>query len=467
MLPLLASLAITYQAPYCASLYWEVQALAGGAHVNVAAYRQDWGMQPGDQAMLAAFQRIKADYHGSFPRRPARENAYLPMAPLGDTAVDTRFDNCFLASASLPEAWARVDGLLAEDDARDLRRVLAHFEPRFAKRFKRLGYLAKYRDEFARYAPGSGLETWLDRSLRFYGVPAATRLTPKVTFVFTPAAHGTHAVQLGSNLVVEVIQGETPAQRADVVAHELSHYFYEEGRAGDDPAFIQAVYQAAGPHAGPAMGLINEGLATAIGQGAVQEALAPDKFKRALARPNGFYTNAEIDAYAKAIFPAVKQALLAGKPVRDLVPDLVAGYLRAFEHQPLTPARVLTNYMLVLEGRRDPAFADYFKAIPPRSIFHESLLDGGAFWTKYQGLPGLVALTADQVPELATQAASYGLTPAELASLRGAAPGVLIKPRPTGGSLFIVVAADRPALGRAMARFAALPRIEAGWMPLP
>lgn len=439
-----------------ASLYWLVNALAGGdQHVNGEAYARDWQGQKDDAPHLAAFRRLRDAYRGPLPEREPRENGYVPMPPSDATEVSTRFANCFLAVDTMDQAWARVDGLLAEDDARALRRIMAHFQPRFERKFKQMTYLAAYRTAFQRYARQNHLDTWLGRASRFYGVPADARLRPRVTFVYSPPAGLSHGRRLANNLIVEVLPNEKPVDRVDVVVHELAHYFYGEAGLEDDPSFVEAFYKAGGADAGAALGLINESLATAIGQGAVQEALNP----RGFAKP-GWYADDAINPNAHAIFPSVKAALLAGTPVRQLVPQLVAGYHQAFKDQVPTPPRVLTSYMLVLDHRRDAIFQDYFKAIPPRSIFGSSLAESGAMWTKYRGLTGVIGLTAAELP--AFKASSYGLD----VNLTGAS-GVFIKARPTGGYLFIVTAPDKPALGQAMARFAAMESLPEGWTPLP
>jgi hypothetical protein len=459
------ALEVRYEAPMPASLYWLVNALAGGdQHVNAEAYRADWHPRPDDAPNLAEFRRLRDAYRGALPDRAPRENGYLPMPPSDGTEVATRFANCFLAADTMDQAWQRVDGLLTEDDAHALRRVMEHFQPRFERKFRQLSYLGAYRTAFQRFGRQAGLDAWLARASRFYGVAPGTPLHPRVTFVYSPPAQRTHGRRLGGNLIVEVLPGEKPADRVDVVAHELSHYFWGQAGLEDDPAFVQAFFQAGGADAGAALGLANEALATAIGQGVVEEALAPAAFKRSLARKGSWYADDAIEPDARAIFPAVKAALLAGTPVKQIVPQLVAGYRQAFAGQVPTPARVLTSYMLVLEQRRDPAFEGYFKRIPPRSIFGAKLDEGGAMWSKYRGLSGVVGVTAAQLPALAKLAGSYGLAPEDLDH---AGPGVLIKTRPTGGYLFVVVAPDRPALGQALARFAALKSLPPGWTPLP
>ena len=68
----------------------------------------------------------------------------------------------------------------------------------------------------------------------------------------------------------------------------------------------------------------------------------------------------------------------------------IQAFSQAFQGQVPTPPRVLTSYMLVLDHRRDPLFQDYFKAIPPRSIYGSSLEESGPMWTRYRGLTGVI-----------------------------------------------------------------------------
>lgn len=464
--------ALRFEASYPASLYWYLNALAGDHHVNVAAYRAHWrtvaGGLPSDESALTAFREVRDRYLGSFPQDGERENVWLPSPPVMGNDVGIRFAGCFLGSRTMDEAWLKASGLLTPPDMTRLRQAVAAVEPRFARQWRSWTYLDDYRKDYATYASQVDLAGMLGRAARFLGVPAGMTVDAPVTFVFTPPTQNTHGRKVGGNLIVEVVPGEKPVERVDVVAHEICHLLYEQAGLSDDPALIDAWYKAGGPAtAGPALALLNEGVATAIGQGVATAALDPEAFARTRAKAGGWYADDRIDPYAKAIYPTVVAGMAGGKPLTGRAGDFLAAYRQAFGGGSSAPRNWLANYLLILPGRRDPVFAAYFGVAPPRSIFGATIGEGARDWRRWPGIAAVMGVTTAELPQLKAAAAGWGLDAAELARLENGEPGLHVETRAGGAPLFVVAAADRPTLGLALARFARLSEAAAGYTPLP
>ena len=75
---------------------------------------------------------------------------------------------------------------------------------------------------------------------------------------------------------------------------------------------MQAFADSKHPAAMLAWGLLNEALATALGNAIVQERLDSKEAARLLAKPRGLYAEEAVDKAAKAALPLVRAALAQG-----------------------------------------------------------------------------------------------------------------------------------------------------------
>lgn len=456
---------VAYQAGQPANFFWLVNALAGDPHTSTAAFRDYWRQagfaRPADGDHLATFRRVRDRYAGEYLRDADERPSLVPVSP-ADGDLRQKFQALFLSSQTMDEVWLKGEVLLAERDRDALRDVFAHFRPAFDAHWRKAGHLAAYRDRFARFATAHDLAALLGRAAGFYGVPAARPLDVRVIFLFTPTARHTYGRAVGPNLVVEVPAGQAPEDQVDVVVHELCHYFYDRGGVEQDPAFMQAVFGSGARHAGPTWSLLNEGLATAIGQGVAAETLAPKAFAKTRGKPLGWYAEPRIDAFSQAIFPEVRAAMTAGQTYRTLAPSLLAAYDRALGAAADDPKAYLASYALIDAFPRRQGFARYFEQVPPRSVWHARFGGAARMLADYPAQTVVVAATAQDLPRVREELAAYHLTAAQLGALQAHERALLVVRRPANGYVFFVYGRDAAALDEAMARFGALPRFAEG-----
>jgi len=116
--------------------------------------------------------------------------------------------------------------------------------------------------------------------------------------------YGTHAQAIGRYLLIEVFPGETLLDEVGPIVHENVHFLLK----AIDRKRWEALEQKAtgsGPGGTMAWRLLHEALPTALAQG-----LATYELRRAeWSMDEPWYHVAEIDAYAKRLFPIVKDAL--------------------------------------------------------------------------------------------------------------------------------------------------------------
>ncbi len=154
---------------------------------------------------------------------------------------------------------------------------------------------------------------------------------PVVTFhlLVRPRSSGaTTGKQLENHALIEVIPGQPPEARIDVVAHELFHYFLDRTPISVRTELLRAFIAAPDPASLAVYGLLDESLATAFGNGLVAEAvLPPEQFERRLTRKGSLYDRESIDETAKATLALVRAYLSAGRTLSD--PAFVSDYLKA------------------------------------------------------------------------------------------------------------------------------------------
>jgi hypothetical protein len=139
-----------------------------------------------------------------------------------------------------------------------------------------------------------------------------------------PGRAGATATQVENHSVIEVPEGDAPANRMPVFVHEIVHYLYAQAPALEHTRIVRFFAGAQEPYALGSYNILNEALATAIGNGLVQRMMVgQEKFAPFAAQPRSFYNDEFIDRAGKALLPITESALRAGG-------KLDAEFLRAY-----------------------------------------------------------------------------------------------------------------------------------------
>lgn len=463
-------LRVEYAASYPANFYYVINALAGDHRTNSAAYQGFWNKRfrrnAADDRFLDLYRKIRSTYRGGYVEVSPPDNPYLPLAPRAGAELSVKFSSLFLSCDRWEDIWPKADILLTEEDAAALRSVFDHFRPRFDTLWQETAYLKGFTSEFKTYSRTLGLDGLMAKTAAFCGTPSDRVLRMRVNFVFGPPADTSHGRQLGPHLLVEVRPHEKPTDRVGVVAHEMTHYFFERAHVDEAPEFLASLYGTGDPHAGTLLGLLNEGLATAVGQGIVQQMATPRTFERSLSQDGSWYRNDAIDSFAKAVYPVVSSALKTERPLSSAVKDLLASYRKAVGSQPPSPRMLFTKYALLTDVRRNETFQPYFEQQPPTDLFTYGLASGAEGLRQYRALPALIAVTSRDLATLGEHLTDYGLEGLDLERLRAGGPGAYVRKRPTSGYVCVVYGPDEPQLSQALVRFITLGSISEGWVSL-
>src|SRR4030095_2036232 len=142
---------------------------------------------------------------------------------------------------------------------------------------------------------------------RLYGQSTDANLT--VHFVAVPVAGPvSRASQKANRSFVEFRPDEEPVARVAVMVHEYCHYLFETAPRELRRARMDASSSSPEPAAASAFAVLNEALASAIGNGLFMKAhLGMPKFDAFAARRESFYASAPGDPGAKAALPLVER----------------------------------------------------------------------------------------------------------------------------------------------------------------
>lgn len=257
-------------------------------------------------ALVDGFDTLMLIYNYDFPQYP-------PLQKLGFSAR-SQLEKHLVTSATIAEFQQRSFGIVPQEELVALCKVLTYFRPvyhalvvkpnakRLDQQVKRFGaYLAKH-DFSGLFATGT----------RFYGSTwdANNRFEVAVLPSLDRDRIGARAFE---DVAICELPLELAEDRFDILLSELMHECYHVVYDAQ-PAQVKQQWKAwcdgtGSPHSQYALLLLNEALATALGNGWVTEQLTGKE------DPDEWYNDPYVNGMAKAIYPVVKQYVAEGRPV--------------------------------------------------------------------------------------------------------------------------------------------------------
>jgi len=288
-----------------AGLYHWIDSLAGSSvgktkDAHRGEFLETHGRPSGeDLEHLDAFRAARLEHMRANPGRDGALPVPRSSALLG----------IFCAAPTLDAALAQAKRELSPEGFASLARALRHFGPKYESIW-RDGEVPRVFLERARRDPRrERLADLLERMVRFYGVDIGSAPPPAIALVPVPDGFGTHAEAVGRHLLLEIRPRDDLAGQASVIVHENAHYLWtilpDERRQR-----LEKAAKDAGPPGERAWEALHEALPTALGQGVADREFRPDRWSSRAP----WYHDADIDAYAKALFSLVARSLAEGKP---------------------------------------------------------------------------------------------------------------------------------------------------------
>ena len=320
-------------------LYRFVESITDGPQASkqlASAFRGSRFDTPRARELAAAYRAIRDAHCGrgyffeGYPRQ-RREMGF---------DVRQAFNLQSALARDLADLAGRTAQLLPPVEHRRLLEILRSFGPAYDALIWRpsRAKLERYRRRLAALAHRAGVRKMFDRAARFYGSAWPDGLPLTVVLHPVPGARGhTTAYVIAHVAPMEALLDEKDlAGRFGVLFHELCHALYESQPARRQAELERWFAADASPYAALAHGLLNEGLATALGNGWAREQATGEL------DPDPWYSDPQIDGFARALHPLVVDYLARGRSMdRELVTETVARYRARFPDAP----RVFDNLL--------------------------------------------------------------------------------------------------------------------------
>lgn len=338
-------------AGYPATLYYVIDNMAGGSFRASAYYWEFWrkryGLGDGDRAALERYRGLRDAFE----------------AGRGDGGA---WALLFAGSRDLDEVWAKAAERLPAKDARALKAVVLRFDRKFRPYWnKRGGYLAREAARFEADGMPAKIAAFLARAAGVLELPGDFARDDIVVLAWHPglktSANMMHGFRLGRVLIVELPEDVGYEDQVDVAVHELVHDLFAAV-----PDTVRRSLSEQALKSDRRSGLfflqgMNEGLATALGQGLFIALNFPKRFN-----PTGDWYASGVDAFAKAIFPEVRRAVESGGTLRSSEGALIAALKPLAERAKL--AAFFKSHVLLTDGADAALMESLFNALDVGSV---------------------------------------------------------------------------------------------------
>ncbi|HXV77151.1 MAG TPA: hypothetical protein VD788_12610 [Candidatus Polarisedimenticolaceae bacterium] len=237
----------------------------------------------------------------------------------------------FLEARDLDQALAASSELLSDDERDALRRTVERFAPLYRSIWDDGEVARRFVDGVRGHDAGRALARFLTDVARFYGVPPDRAPHPRIVPLPVVPGYGTHAQAIDRHLLIEIRDGERLLDEIAPIVHENAHFLFyriDERRRERLEAHAASIE----PGGIEAWRMLHEALPTAIGQGVAVRRFA----ESAWSMNDRWYHVDEIDAYAKRVYPLVRDRLATGGELDESFIDMAVA-LYVGERPPITP----------------------------------------------------------------------------------------------------------------------------------
>jgi hypothetical protein len=279
----------------------------------------------------------------------------------------------------------------------------------------------------------------------FYGDPPGARREASIHLMFRPGLadrNNTSGQNIGVDSFAEFFADEDIAHRIPVIAHEYAHFVFGTTPIAQAKTLRSAIQRAGGDIGGPAWSLLNEALATALGNGRVQRMLiSPKAFEQYAKEDNSFYSDPLIDGAGKALLPILDKMATQGATIHGAeFSRLYVDALKArFGAKLNSPAAHLNEMLIVIDASFNSArmLETWSKHIRSYSRWdYSAVCCGKEFLANLNAQPGVARVTL--IPTASLEQAQF---------LSGAARASLTEQSlRSGAALFVIRNSGEPPL---------------------
>lgn len=335
-------------------------------HCSRATYKDLWQEHftkgPEDEALIKNWGELMSRYSPELEFEESKIR--LISGRFEGVKLATKIRIASFQSSTLPDYFNRLDLVVISRDRAKFEKVVTHFYPRFEKWWNKTA-LPKGKD-FTKKTDGllkrRDISKRLGQYANFYEVNLPKDYVVHFNLFYRPDfEEATSGQQIENYSVAEFLPSEKPVDRIDVIIHELCHFFFENATDEKFASMQKGFETSVRIGARGAYNLINETLATTLGNGLINKlTMEKRKWEKYSATPQSFYNSYSIDKAAKATLPWIEQWLTENRTLYDT--QFVDKYMTALEqalgNELAAPKLMLNEMVLVADGKFDGKFRD-------------------------------------------------------------------------------------------------------------
>lgn len=394
-------MSITVNVARIGNLFYQLECLSGRLRCSQQAYRDHWARLGfggvDDEAMLDRFAATLDVYETRALLRPRADAGTEEVLPFGPEIVDigprateslsllSRIQLAAYGSPDRNSLHERLSLLMHPRDVAAIGSVMEHFLPRFDRWWavdRVRNSLEQFSGDLQRLVR-TGTGDFIGQVRIFFGFEDAANRGPIVIHLMSlpvEQALSTNGAVIENHAVLEVLKNESAEQRVGVMAHEIVHYLFATASDEFHRERVKGALRSADPRASAAFGLMNEALATALGNGVLEARLRGDDFEAYFEKEKSLYGQWNVDAAAKAIFPLVEDYIDAERPMdREFVDRYFALVAESLGPQlDSLGARLRVSAFVASDSELDAAANGLPRLLRINSLYGSNLATGDA-----------------------------------------------------------------------------------------
>lgn len=327
-----------FESTQISSLTYQLDCLADLIHCDREPIKQFWDTQnwnASDETAIKKWAQIQEKYTnvGGEVLETRERHPGKAGFPLRNNSIsfDRKFRIASFISDEIKDYRKNLGLLMLPDDVNEAMEVIETFRARHEKWWQSYGYSQTkiFTEKFIKLLDEKDLFPLIEKVSNFCQASLSAK-TPIFFHFFILPGKNNHSSgeQIEDHSVVEVLEGEEPIDRVDVILHELFHYLYRSAPFEQHEAFVKSFMDSEDPVKIEAYNLLNEVLATSLGNGIVSKQVLPsERFHAYAMKEKSFYSDFAIDKVAKILMPILEKDL--GTKSTLYSPNFVPTYLKA------------------------------------------------------------------------------------------------------------------------------------------
>ncbi|MGU3375279.1 hypothetical protein [Chryseobacterium sp. M5A1_1a] len=293
--------------------------------------------------LVSQFEQLSIDYSYSFDEYPY--GSKIPMQTrdiLKKNLIETK---------NLNDFKLRSIGILPNATLQSLTEIISAFTPVYNELIytPNKGQFELQLKDISRYSGEKNIEDYFQTGLSFYNSSWDSSIPFEIALYPLPNSTGFTAQAFYNNFI-SAVQTDLKDYKSlfSVMLHETYHILYDEQSLAVKKEMAQNFKKNPSKYSNYAYQLLNEALATALGNGYVYEKL------NGKADTNDWYNSKYIDLMAKQIYPTVKEYIALKKPIdKNFVDTYIKLYEENFPNWIDELDHIMTYRYILSENKKD------------------------------------------------------------------------------------------------------------------